>query len=94
MLAWSSNTVIQLTHAGWRKARALGAVTAQWPRARWLGRPVLTGGQGVALPAETPRGSDGGCVRQGGAVGFLPETVGSDGAEKRVRRDGRAPVAG
>jgi hypothetical protein len=40
-------------------ARALDAVTTQWPRARWRG---FTNGLGVAHPAGTPRGSDSGRV--------------------------------
>jgi hypothetical protein len=43
---------------------------------RWRGRRGFTGGLVVARSAGTPRGSDDGCVGQGGAVGFSSETTG------------------
>jgi hypothetical protein len=49
---------------------------------RWRG---LAGNLGVACPAGTPRGSDGGCAEHGGAVGFSPKMTGGGGAEKTVR---------
>jgi hypothetical protein len=88
LLAWSSGKVAQPNHASLRCARVLGVVTAGWPHARRHGRPELTGGQGVARAAGTPRGSDGGCAEQGGAGGFPQEMAGGSGAEKRVQRDG------
>jgi hypothetical protein len=56
--------------------------------ARWRNRLGLTGGQGVARPVGTPWGSDGGCVGQGGGVGFSSETAGGGGAKKTVQRNG------
>jgi hypothetical protein len=74
---------------------ALCARSARSPRGGHArGQRGFTGGLGVARPAGTPRGSDGGCAEQGGAVGFSPETVGGGGAEKTARRGGGAPVAG
>jgi hypothetical protein len=72
-------------------ARVLGAVTARWPRTWWRS---FADGLGVALPAGTPRRSNDGCVGQGGAAGFSPETIDGGGTEKTTRRGGRALVTG
>jgi hypothetical protein len=72
--------VAQPAHASRHYACVLGAVTAWWPRARQHGQRGFTGGLSVAQPAGSPRGSDGGCTRQGGAVGFSPEMAGGGGA--------------
>jgi hypothetical protein len=53
---------------------------------RWCGRRGFAGGLGVTRAAGTPLGSDDGCARQGGAVGFSPETADGDGTEKTTRR--------
>jgi hypothetical protein len=85
------NTVGLAQRPNQRCARALGVVTARWPRA-W--RRGFTGGLGVARPVWTPRGSDGGCVGQGGVMGFSPETASGSGVAKTARRGGEGPVAG
>jgi hypothetical protein len=80
-------------------ARRGHCVVATRVAPRWRGRHGFTGGLGVAHPVGTPRGSDGGCVGQGEAAGFSPETASSGGRRKRpsaaaFRGGGRALVAG
>jgi hypothetical protein len=75
-------------------ARAPDAVTARWPCTRRRGQCGLADSLGVARPVGTPRGSNDGCVGQGGAEGFSPETTSGGGVEKMVCRGSRALVAG
>jgi hypothetical protein len=62
---------------------------------QWCGQRDLSGGLGAACPVGSPPESDGSCARQGGTVGFSPETADGSGAEETVQRGGGgALVAG
>jgi hypothetical protein len=65
----------KITAQCWARISARGSALLAWPNSL-----------GAARLAGTPRGSDDGCTRQGGAAGFTLEMAGGGGAEKTAQR--------